>query len=680
MNSGNGNSTPITGGPSAPWSTKKSSLLYGVNYWGANYFRVNDAGNMEIRPLGQNGPALDLYCLVQDLIERGIRLPILLRFPDIIKARIELLNGCFSRAMEEAKYTGVYRGVYPIKVNQQKHLVEEILEFGQFHRMGLEAGSKPELLITLAHMDTPNALIICNGFKDQEYIEMALISQKLGRNTIIVVDRHSELSLIINASRRLNIKPKIGFRAKLNTPSSGRWAETSGAKSKFGLTPSEIVRGIEMLKQENMLDCLQLLHFHIGSQIPSIQSIKGAIKEGARFFTEVYALGANLKYIDVGGGLGVDYDGSGRSDSSTNYSEQEYANDIVAILQSICDEKKVPHPDIVSESGRSLVAHATALIFDVLGHSEVAIQDFVLPSSEKEHRLVQDLYEIYKLLNKDNINEYYNDLIEKKRDTLQLFTYGVLSLDQRAKAEDLFRAIATRIVHIARENNELEDIRYALEQELSDTYFCNFSVFQSLPDSWALEQLFPIVPIHRLNERPERRATLVDLTCDSDGQITNFIDVEAGGVQKYLEVHALEPGQPYYMGVFLTGAYQEILGDLHNLFGDTDAVHVSLTETDSYYTIDHVVQGNDIREVLQYVEYEKPELLERVRKATESGILKGTISRPEARLLLEHYERGLSSYTYLTEEHNEPFLQYFAEESNPMGPISQFIHQTLPAL
>lgn len=635
------------------WNTRKAADLYGINYWGANFFRINDQGNVEVRPAGVNGPGLDLHNLVQDLQERGIRMPILLRFPDIIKARIELLAGCFARAIEEAKYGGVYRGVYPIKVNQQKHLVEEILEFGQFHRFGLEAGSKPELLISLAQMDTPNALIVCNGFKDQEFIEMALIAQKLGRNTIIVVDRYSELQMIINASKRLQIRPQIGFRAKLATSSSGRWAETSGSKSKFGLTPSEIVRGIETLRTENMLDCLQLIHFHIGSQIPSIQHIKAAIKEGARFFCEIFAMGANLKYIDVGGGLGVDYDGSGRSDSSTNYSEQEYANDIVAILQSICDEKKVPHPDIISESGRALVAHSTALVFDVLGHNENTLNDFSLPTVDKDSRLVQELYDIYRSLNERNANEYYNDLIEKKRDALQLFTYGVLSLEQRAKAEDLFRAIATRIVQIAKSNPDLEEIRYALEQELSDIYFCNFSVFQSLPDSWALDQTFPIMPIHRLNERPERRAILVDLTCDSDGHINNFIDIETGGEQKYLEVHALEPGQPYFLAVFLTGAYQEILGDLHNLFGDTDAVHVSLTDTG--YQIDHVVEGDDVKEVLQYVEYHRADLIERIRKATESSILRGTISRSEARLLLEHYERGLSSYTYLTEESAVPF-------------------------
>lgn len=636
------------------WNSKKSAELYGINYWGANFYRINEQGNVEVKPAGQNGPGLDLANLIGDLQERGIRMPILLRFPDIIKARIELLAGVFARAIEEQKYNGVYRGVYPIKVNQQKHLVEEILEFGQFHRFGLEAGSKPELLITLAYMDTPNALIVCNGFKDNEYIEMALISQKLGRNTLIVIDRFSELPMVVAASKRLGIRPKVGFRVKLNTPGSGRWAETSGAKSKFGLTPSEIVQGVEYLRKENMLDCLELIHFHIGSQIPSIQAIKAAMKEGARFFAEIYQMGANLKYIDVGGGLGVDYDGSGRSDSSTNYSEQEYANDIVSVLQSICDEKKIPHPDIISESGRALVAHATALVFDVLGHNEAALHKFELNHADKESRLVQDLWDIYKNLTKENINEYYNDLVEKKRDTLQLFTYGVLSLEQRAKAEDLFRAIATKIVSIARENPELEDIRYALEQELSDTYFCNFSVFQSLPDSWALEQLFPIIPIHRLNERPDRRAILVDLTCDSDGHISNFIDAEAGGGQKYLEVHALEPGKPYYMAVFLTGAYQEILGDLHNLFGDTDTVHVSLNDTG--YQIDHVVEGNDVKEVLEYVEYNRPELLERIRKATEGSILKGTISRSEARTLLELYERGLSSYTYLTEESAMPFL------------------------
>ncbi len=630
------------------WNSKKSAELYGINYWGSQYFRINELGNVEVTPAGPNAPALDLMNLVADLRERGIRVPILLRFPDIVRSRVELLNKCFARAIEENKYNGRYRGVYPVKVNQQRHLVEEIVEFGQTHGVGLEAGSKPELMICLAMMDTKGALIICNGFKDDDYIEMALISQKLGRNTIIVVDRYSELKCIIEAGKRLGISPKIGFRTKLNTPSAGRWAETAGAKSKFGLTPSEIVRGVEYLKSENSLTCLELLHFHVGSQVPSIQSIKAAIKEGARVYTELYAMGATLKYIDVGGGLGIDYDGSGKSDSSTNYSEQEYANDIVFTLQSICDEKRVPHPNIVSESGRALVAHSSLLVFDVLGSNEVKIREPNAPDPDKDSRLVQDFWDIYKNVTKENINEYYNDLIEKRRDTLQLFTYGVLSLEQRAKAEDLFWATATKMVELAKQNKDAEDIYYALEQELSDTYFCNFSVFQSLPDSWALGQVFPVIPIQRLNEKPARRATLVDLTCDSDGHVERFIDAETGGEQKYIEVHELIPGQPYYMGVFIAGAYQEILGDMHNLFGDTDAVHVSLTEHGTY-SIEHVVEGDSVRDVLAYVEYQKSELLERVRKASEQGISSGNISRSEARLLLELYEKGLNAYTYLRE-------------------------------
>lgn len=630
------------------WNSRKSAELYGINYWGSQYFRINEGGHVEVTPEGPKGAPLDLFHLVEDLRERGIRVPILLRFPDIVRSRVELLNRCFSKAIEDYKYAAKYCGVYPIKVNQQRHLVEEIVEFGHNHLVGLEAGSKPELMVCLAMMDTPGALIICNGFKDEDYIEMALISQKLGRNTIIVVDRYSELKTIIEAGKRLDIKPKIGFRTKLNTPSAGRWAETAGAKSKFGLSPSEIVRGIDYLRGENALSCLELLHFHVGSQVPSIQSIKAAIKEGARVYTELFAMGATLKYIDVGGGLGVDYDGSGRSDSSTNYSEQEYANDIVATLQSICDEKKLPHPNIVTESGRALVAHSSLLVFDVLGTNEVQIRTPQPPNMDKDTRLVQDLWEIYKSLSKENINEYYNDLIEKRRDTLQLFTYGVLSLEQRAKAEDLYWAIATKMHDLARTHKDAEHIYDALEQELSDTYFCNFSVFQSLPDSWALGQVFPVMPIHKLAERPDRRVTLVDLTCDSDGHLSRFIDAETGGEQKYLEVHSLQAGQNYYLGVFIAGAYQEILGDMHNLFGDTDAVHITMTEHGTY-NVEHVVEGDSVRDVLAYVEYQKSELLERVRKATELSISGGNISRSEARLLLELYEKGLNGYTYLRE-------------------------------
>ncbi len=629
------------------WDVQKSSELYGIEYWGADYFRINSQGNVEASPQGLKGPKIDLMNLVEDLIERGIRMPMLLRFPDIVKSRIDLLTGCFARAIKEYNYQGEYRGVYPIKVNQQRHLVEEIIDHGREHKFGLEAGSKPELLISLAMMDTPDALIICNGFKDPEYIEMALISQKLGRKTIIVVDRMAELEMIVTAAKKLGIRPKIGLRAKLYTPGAGRWAETSGARSKFGLTPSEIVHSLDYLRQQEMLDSLELLHFHIGSQIPSIQSIKMAIREAARTLTEIYNLGGHIRYLDVGGGLGVDYDGSGRSDSSTNYSEQEYANDVVSSLLSICDEKKVPHPHIISESGRSLVAHTSVLIFDVLGMNEVAKKDYQLTEVEKESRLVQDLWDIYQNVNKKNINEFYNDWIEKKRDTQNLYNYGVLSLEQRAKADDLSWAIAFKMSKVAQEAEDAEDILKELQRELSDTYFCNFSVFQSIPDSWALDQLFPVIPIHRHQEEPTRRATLADLTCDSDGHISHFIDTTTGEPSESLPVHSLKPQTSYYMGAFLAGAYQEILGDLHNLFGDTDTVHVSVTE--GGYHVDHVVEGDSVTEVLNYVEYSRSELLEKVRRTTEASILRGTLSRSEARLLLKHYEQGLAGYTYLFE-------------------------------
>lgn len=627
------------------WSVEKSAELYGIDRWGGGYFRINSSGNVEVTT-AKDRPGLDLYKLTQDLCERGVRPPILIRIPNLVQTRVELISRCFSNAIRESGYRGTYSGVYPIKVNQQRHLLEEIVDFGKENRLGLECGSKPELLIALAFVDTPEALIVCNGFKDSEYIETALLSQKLGRQTFVVVDRLAELPLIINASKKLNIKPKIGFRAKLNTQGAGKWTESSGARSKFGLTPSEIVHGVELLKREDLLDCLELLHFHIGSQVPSIQSIKASIKEAARFFTELHALGATPKYIDVGGGLGVDYDGSGHSDSSTNYSEQEYANDVVSILQAICDERNVPHPNIISESGRALVAHSSLLIFDVLGVNEVQKHALSFTIDKKDSLLVKDLFYIYENVNPKNINEFYNDLIEKKNDTLQLFSFGGLSLEQRAKAEDLYWAIATKMTKIAKDNPEAEDIYWNLQKELSDTIFCNFSVFQSLPDSWAVKQVFPIMPIHRLNERPERRATIVDLTCDSDGKIDHFIDTDTGQVQSYIEVHDLQEGQPYYIGAFLTGAYQEILGDLHNLFGDTDTVHITINDNGSY-TVDHVLQGDTVTEVLSYLDYNRSELLEMIRKATEQSIARGSLSHVDARLLLKHYEEGIAGYTYL---------------------------------
>jgi arginine decarboxylase len=616
------------------WSSSKSSELYKVGSWGSGFFDINEKGNVVVTPQGANGPNVDLLELTQDLQERGIRVPMLIRFPDITKARIELLNSCFSKAIEDNGYKGSYRGVYPIKVNQQRHLVEELIKFGSSNGLGLECGSKPELLIVLAMMTTP--------------IETALLSQKLGRNTIIVVDRMIELPMIIAAAKKFNTSPKIGLRAKLHSKGSGKWIESSGDRSKFGLTALEIVDAVELLKQENMLDSLELLHYHIGSQISSISSVKGSLKEGTRFYTELYEMGARPKYIDVGGGLGVDYDGTGITDSSINYSEQEYANDVVSAIQSTCDEKNVPHPDIVTEAGRALVAHHSVLLFNVLGINEVQAKEPSKAIAKDDHRVVQDLAYIYESLSEKNITEFYHDVMHIRETILQLFTFGVLSLAQRAKAENLTWVILTKMEEIAEKVGDDPELMGALQEVLSDTYFCNFSVFQSMPDSWAVGQLFPVLPIHRLNEEPTRKAILVDMTCDSDGKIGQFIEDAPGqskGKKTTLEVHELNGKDPYYMGVFLVGAYQEILGDLHNLFGDTDAVHITVTSAG--YTVDHVVEGDTVTEVLSYVQYNRPELIESIRKASEESILRGTIAKNEARLLMRHYEMGLSGYTYL---------------------------------
>lgn len=631
--------------PDDQWTTEDSEELYGISSWGANYFRVSPKGNVLVAPFGDEGPKIDLLELTQDLQERGICVPILVRFPDITRARIELISGCFQRAIQEYGFNGQYRGVYPIKVNQERHLVEELMQFGAPHRLGLECGSKPELLVVLAMMNTPNALIVCNGYKDMEYIETALLAQKLGRNVIIVVDRYVELQMIIAASKKLGISAQIGFRAKLHSKGGGKWVESSGSHSKFGLTPLEIVDGFRLLEKENMVDSLKLLHFHVGSQIPSIQAIKTTLKEAGRFYVELSALGAKLEYIDVGGGLGVDYDGSGSSDSSTNYSEQEYANDVVSIIQSICDEKGVPHPNIITEAGRSLVAYHAALIFNVLGINDLKSPAEIQKALKTDHKVIKDLTEIFEKLKPANFNESYNDAINLKEELVQLFTYGVIGLEQLAKGQNLHMAIINKMHRLTKTMEDAEDIHQQLDDTLADTYFCNFSVFQSVPDSWAVGQLFPIMPIHRLNERPTRRAALVDLTCDSDGHIGHFISPSSGEAKPLLEVHQIPENEPYFMGVFLVGAYQEILGDLHNLFGDTHAVHVSVNENG--YTLEHFVEGDTVTDVLSYVEYNRGELIEKIRRATEESINSGRLTKQEAGLLMKNYETGLSGYTYL---------------------------------
>lgn len=629
------------------WSIQKSKDLYGIETWGHGYFDINDKGNIIVCPRGNNGPQVDLMELATDLKERGIRAPMLLRFPDITKERIKLLNQCFLNAINDYNYKGRYQGVYPVKVNQQRHLVEEIINFGETHSLGLECGSKPELLIVLAMLHNNNSLIICNGFKDSEYIETAVLSRKLGRNTVIVVERLEELNLIIKASKKYNTRPKIGLRAKLQSKGSGRWVDSGGDRSKFGLTTSEIFTAFEMLKKEDYLNCLDLVHFHIGSQIPSIKQIKTALKEGAQIYAELHKMGAYPTYLDVGGGLGIDYDGTGLSDSSVNYTEQEYANDIINIVQSTCEEKKVAMPTIVSESGRATVAHHSVLIFDVIGSNKVEQTGPPPDLQDEDHKVVHELRDLYNNLNIENLREYYNDLNDLKENTLQLFTFGLLSLAEKAKVEKLFWCISTKMAKLVDTDPDHEDIKKHMREFLSDTYFCNFSVFQSLPDSWAVDQIFPVMPIHRHKEEPNKQSMLVDLTCDSDGKIGQYLSIPDGAPLSTLPTHEVTPEAPYYMGAFLVGAYQEILGDLHNLFGDTDAVHVSISPEG--YQIEHVVEGDTVSEVLSYVQYNREELINKIRRASEASIANNKMTRQEAKHLIQLYQEGLSGYTYLEE-------------------------------
>ena len=651
-------------GKTPKWTIEDSAKAYGVNIWGADFFTLNSTGHVEITPQGVQGPHLDLYKIVTELGKQNTRLPVLIRFPDIIHSQMNKLVTCFNQAIQEYGYQGRYQGVFPIKVNQQSYVIKDIIKSGGPYGFGLEVGSKPELLIALALLDEPERIIICNGFKDTEYIQTALLSLKAGMQIFIVVERLEELRIILQTAQSLKVKPKIGFRIKLNTQGNGKWMESSGFKSKFGLTASEIVQGVETLKEYSSLENLKLLHFHIGSQVPSIHPIKSAIREAARIMTELYNFGVQIEYMDVGGGLGVDYDGTGQSHSSTNYSTQEYVNDIVYHLQTICDENNSPHPHIISESGRFLVAHSSLLVFNVMNANLIEKKtdsDFLLEvDSDKTtikekfqiepntHAFVKDLYEIYKGLKKNPISESFNDLIEKKKDTHQLFIYGVLSLKEAALAENIYCMAASRLKSLTEDKEDYEEIFQALTDELSDIYFSNFSVFQSLPDSWALGHMFPIMPIHRLDEKPERRASLVDLTCDSDGKIAHFMNYDLWKNEKHLMVHQLQKGKPYYMAACLTGAYQEILGDMHNLFGDTDAIHVSISKNGNY-SVDHHVEGDSIYDMLKYVGYHKRDLMEKIHQKTEAAVLNEKLSREEAGRLLKNYSQALSGYTYLAE-------------------------------
>jgi len=629
------------------WTVRDSLELYGVANWGDGFFEINREGHVQARPRRDRGPGIDLLELVQALGRRGTRTPLLVRFSDILATRVQGLCEAFATAMQEYEYRGSHRGVYPIKVNQQRHVVEEIIQHGAAHGVGLEAGSKPELLVALALLDTPDALMVCNGYKDRAYVELALLAQRLGRTPVVVIDRFHELDLVIKTANELGIRPHLGIRARLTSRGAGKWVDSSGDRSKFGLSALEIVNAVDRLRSEDMLDCLELLHFHIGSQITAIRAHKDALAEASRVFVGLHQLGAQPGIIDVGGGLGVDYDGSKTNfHSSMNYSLQEYANDVVASLQDACDEAGVPHPDIVTESGRAMVAHHSVLIFDVLGVDEVRSGTPPPSVSEEDPKILHELYEVWLGVSRKNVQESYHDLLQLKEEAATLFSLGYLDLRARAQVERLFWSCCEKVQRAVHELPQVPEDLEDLEKGLSDTYYGNLSVFQSAPDHWAVKQLFPVMPIHRLDEEPTRRGVFADLTCDSDGKIDRFIDQR--DVKDVLELHTFT-GAPYFIGMFLVGAYQEILGDLHNLFGDTDAVHVRL-EDDGSYSVDHVVEGDTVDEVLQYVQYERRALIEKVRRTIETALREDRISLEESARLRRRYQQGLEEYTYLSRD------------------------------
>ncbi len=626
------------------WTIEASEDLYRIKGWGEPYFSINANGHVTVSPKGDRGGSLDLVDLVQGLQKRNLQLPLLIRFSDILADRIERLNACFSKAITRYSYDGVYKGVFPVKCNQQRHLVEKLVEFGAPYQFGLEAGSKPELMIALALLNTPGALLICNGYKDQEYIETAVLARRLGKTPIIVLEQAEEVDMAIAAYQKLGVKPILGVRAKLNSRGIGRWGTSAGDRAKFGLTMPEIVTAVDQLREADLLDSLQLLHFHIGSQISDISVIKDAIQEASQIYAQLAKLGAAMQYLDVGGGLGVDYDGSKTNfHASKNYNMQNYANDVVAGVKDACVQHQLAMPTLVSESGRAIASHQSVLVFDVLGTSEV-VSAQPQPATEDEDLIIRNLWEAYESITSDNCQEAYNDALKFKDDAISAFRLGYLSLTARARAEQMYWACCEKIQAIARTLDPAPDGLAELEAAMSAIYYVNLSIFQSAPDTWGIDQVFPVMPIHRLNEEPTQRASLADLTCDSDGKIDKFIDTKA--VKNLLELHSFNAEQPYYLGMFLNGAYQEIMGNLHNLFGDTNAVHIQLTPKG--YEIEYVVKGDTMEEVLGYVQYSSEDLVERMRKQTEVALQTQQMSIEESQRLLQNYERSLRRYTYLS--------------------------------
>ena len=646
-------STSDSANGSRPWGIQTARNLYNIDRWGAKYFDINEAGHVVATPLQEAGATVDLTDVVEEAKARGLKFPLLIRFQDILRHRVQSINEAFRGSIAEFNYQGKYRGVFPIKVNQLREVVEEILDAGKPYNFGLEVGSKPELFAGLALQSEPDSLIICNGYKDPNFIRMALMGIKLGKQVIMVVEKLEELKQIITVSRQFGVEPLLGIRSRLLSKGAGKWADSAGENAKFGLSTVELLAATELLKSENLTHCFKLIHFHIGSQVPDILTVKKAVQEAARFYAKLYKMGFPVEYIDVGGGLGVDYDGSRSAfDSSTNYSLQEYTNDVVYYIGDVCNAEKVPHPEIVSESGRALVAHHSVLIVEVFGAIGKVRPEVSFSYCENEHPLVRELLDIKKNLCRLNKLEAYHDSLERREDAHNMFTLGVLELPDKAKIEHLYWEISQEVVQSFRGQAYIPEEIRLLEDSLGDQYLCNFSVFQSLLDHWALGQLFPIMPINRLNERPTHEATLVDITCDSDGQINKFIDLR--DVRDTLALHELSMNgsgqiEPYYLGFFLMGAYQDIMGDLHNLFGRVNEVHVFLDpdEPTGYY-VEEVIEGNTIIQTLSAVQYDENELKRQMKAQIDAAIKSDKLKPSEAMRLLDDYERGLKEYTYLT--------------------------------
>lgn len=626
------------------WRIEDSTELYNVSGWGLKYFSINEHGHVQVTPREGCRP-IDIKEVLDELKLRDVSAPLLLRFPDILDDRIRKISECFHKAAEQYEYKGQNFIVYPIKVNQMRQVVEEIVSHGNKYNIGLEAGSKPELHAVLAVNTHENSLIVCNGYKDEDYVELALLAQKMGRRIFLVVEKLNELKLIANVAKRLNITPNIGIRIKLSSSGSGKWEESGGDVSKFGLNSSELLDALEFLQKNKLHDALKLIHFHIGSQITKIRRIKTALREAMQFYVQLVKMGFGLEFVDIGGGLGVDYDGtrSAMGENSMNYSIQEYVNDSVSALVDVCVKNDLPQPNIITESGRSLTAHHSVLIIEVLETAHLPIWNDDETVDEDAHELLRELFQIWDKINPSRLFEDWHDALQIREEALELFSLGLLDLKTRAQVEKLFWSVARDVRDLtANMKHPPEELR-KVARMLPEKYFCNFSLFQSLPDSWAIDQMFPIIPVSRLEEKPTRRCTIQDITCDSDGKISHFVSPQ--GSSSSLPVHALKSGEPYYLGVFLVGAYQEILGDMHNLFGDTNAVHISLTKDG--YEIAQIIDGESVADVLDYVEYNPKKLVRNLESWVSASMKRGVITAEEGRQFLNNYRSGLYGNTYL---------------------------------